>query len=94
MHNFSIIETVKLQSETAKVFKIKFLYLLREFKRIPELKEGDIMNIDQLSNSESSKFILKLMNHRYWHIANRPRIGCFLTLTSKSFVFKSILILN
>ncbi len=67
MHNFSIIETVKLQSETAKVFKIKFLYLLREFKRIPELKEGDIMNIDQLLQVLESTDVV--LNHRFRYVS-------------------------
>lgn len=76
MHDFSIIEFSKLKSETAKVFKIKFLHLLKEFKSIPEIKEVDIKNIDQLQQViESSDLVLNYL-FRYTlfqgkHILNR-----------------------
>ena len=62
MHDFSIIEFSKLKSETAKVFKIKFLHLLKEFKSIPEIKEVDIKNIEQLQQVIESLVFCKLFH--------------------------------
>jgi hypothetical protein len=76
MHNFSIFEAAKLKSETAKVFKIKLLHLINEFKRIPELKEVDIKNIEQLlyvlENSDLElNYLMRYTLFQGKHILNR-----------------------
>jgi len=76
MYNFSIIEAEKLKSETGKVFKIKFLHLLKEFKRIPEIKELDIKNIDELlqvikSSDLVLNYLFRFTLFQGKHILNR-----------------------
>lgn len=76
MQTLSMIDSIQLKPANAKVIKLRFLYLLAEFKKIPELLDFDRKNLDCLIDTLEKNDIKVNYKLRYtWfqgkHILNK-----------------------